>query len=478
MPQRLATSPVRSPSAPASVARVTVRSGDSLSSIARANGVSTQALVAANADRYPGLASNPNALQVGWSLVLPARGALVSVPTSPAAPRSNDDILHVGMNKDSTYEVDVLKRRGNSVIHVGDTAANDRITTGDGVSHDLDTEEGRMAFAMTLRLPVAQSQAVAAAIGTAGPDAKDELAQIAQVWARAENGGPMPSRLVLSGHNVGSGVWGDDNGKLTFEALGALAEAMPRAARRVEDLHLAACYSGGQAAMEMYRGMFPNAKTIWAYTGSAPGVYSGAEAHLRRWDTATRGDKATLDRTVAEGTRKGENIAVWSAQHGYVDGKPPVPLEDVRSAHDAQRGALVEHLSGAQAVENPQTGPLREFYNQTQRLLQHADLPPAERPALEKERDQTIRLLYFTKTIAPRFQSTHGEKVRAGFEAAGLPVPDFSKLSRAEALASIAAFEQAASGLNPQPRAVQTLLPMLTEGLRDLSAARIPESWI
>lgn len=60
---------------------VTVKSGDSLGKIARANGVSVDALVAANVGRYPGLASNRNAIQVGWTLAMP--GAAAPQPPTP-----------------------------------------------------------------------------------------------------------------------------------------------------------------------------------------------------------------------------------------------------------------------------------------------------------------------------------------------------------------------------------------------------------
>jgi murein DD-endopeptidase MepM/ murein hydrolase activator NlpD len=86
MPERLA------PSSP-SVARplptgpssssVTVKSGDSLSKIAQRNGVTVDALVQANVSRYPGLAANKNAIQVGWTLTVP--GAQAQQVTTPAA---------------------------------------------------------------------------------------------------------------------------------------------------------------------------------------------------------------------------------------------------------------------------------------------------------------------------------------------------------------------------------------------------------
>ena len=133
--------------------------------------------------------------------------------------------------------------------------------------------------------------------------------------------------------------------------------------------------------MERFRAMFPSVKTIWAYTGSAPGSWSGAMDHQRAWDTATRGSRTDLDRAVAARMRKGENVAVWTITHGYSDGRPPAELSEVRASYNRVSGAYDRFFSGAATVPNPQTGPLRDFYNELQRLLQHPELPAAERPA-------------------------------------------------------------------------------------------------
>lgn len=472
------------PSSNSSTGSYRVQAGDTLSKIAQRNGVSTQALIDANKAQYPTLATNPGDIKIGWSLTIPTGGA-PSQPTPATqgwAPKSNNDIVLVGMNEGAQHEVDQLRGRGQNVTFIKDAKENDKLTTRDAsgttVTHDLSTAAGATSFALTLGLPADQTKKIADAIQGAGSDGRDELAQLAQVWAKAEKGGQIPSRMMLSGHNVGSGVWGDDNGMLRFETIGKLAEAMPRAARSVEDLHLAACYSGGQPLMEKYRAMFPNVKTIWAYAGSAPGSYSGATAHQSRWETATRGSKDDLNRAIAEGTRKGENVAVWSAKHGYVDGHPPAPLADVRSAVQNAEPTFTRFQSGETPVADPQSGPLRDYYNQVQRLLQHPDLPAAERPPLEARRDQTIRLLYYSKTVAPKFSDFHANAIRDGFQSLGLEAPKFGELSRADALKKIDELATKLGQTNPPPAAATRLLPLLQDGLRDLKPSAIPEAWV
>ena len=82
MPGRIESSPVTARPLPSnsSPSSVTVKSGDSLSKIAQRAGVSVDALVQANVGKYPGLATNKNAIQAGWSLNLP--GAATSAPAA------------------------------------------------------------------------------------------------------------------------------------------------------------------------------------------------------------------------------------------------------------------------------------------------------------------------------------------------------------------------------------------------------------
>ncbi len=75
------TNPVSSQQVQSNPSSVTVQSGDSLSKIASRLGVSTQALISANSTKYPTLATNPNAIKVGWTLNTP--GAAPAAPTQP-----------------------------------------------------------------------------------------------------------------------------------------------------------------------------------------------------------------------------------------------------------------------------------------------------------------------------------------------------------------------------------------------------------
>ncbi|MBL9039219.1 MAG: hypothetical protein JNG84_11935, partial [Archangium sp.] len=376
---------------------------------------------------------------------------------------------------------DAMKARGTDVRVVKDTKVNDTITTKDArgvsVTHDLATPEGAMSFALTLGLPSEQTQKIANVLtNLAGTDIRDEVAQMAQMWAVAERGGQAPSRLVLSGHHVGSAVYGEENGRLEWPLLAGLAEAMPRGARSVEDLLIAACYSGGESSMEKYQAMFPNLKTAVAYAGSSPGAASGATVHQQRWEKATRGARDDIQRTIFDNSRKGENVTVWTKAHGYQSNQAPRSIEDLRTDQQRGQSTFNDAFNGA-PIASSQSGPVRDFYNATQRLIQNPTTPAEERVSLEAVRDQTIRLLYYAP-VSKRFGEVYGAKATQAFTALGLPAPDFKTLSRADALTAIKSFQDALAAAPPPPPAAASSFAGTLEQFKALDPKLIPDTWV
>jgi hypothetical protein len=271
-------------------------------------------------------------------------------------------------------------------------------------------------------------------------------------------------------------VYGENNGKLDWPTVGALAEAMPRGALCVEDLLIAGCYSGGESMMEKYTAMFPAVKTIVAYDGSSPGAASGATAHQKVWEQATRGTSEGIKREMFLGMRKGENVTVWTRTRGFDDGKPKATLDELRQRRDSLRPGFTEAWNGG-PIPDTQRGPVRDYYNSLQRLIQNPALPADERRAIELQRDQTIRLI-FHPVVATRFQEVHGAKIDAGFRAVGIePPPSFKNMTRAQALAAIAAFEQKLAASPNLPPAAATLAPMLRD-FKELKPSLIPDTWV
>jgi hypothetical protein len=227
--------------------------------------------------------------------------------------------------------------------------------------------------------------------------------------------------------------------------------------------------------MEKYQAMFPNVKTIVAYDGSSPGASSGATAHQKAWEQATRGSRDTIDRQIFQGMRKGENVTVWTKTHGFQDGRPPASLDDLRNDRTRLQASFDEAWKGG-PIPDPQQGPVRDFYSATQRMIQHPDTTPAERTKLEEQRDQTIRLLFYGP-VSKRFAEAYGPKIDAGYRALGLPVPDFKTMTRAQALDAVKGFETKLAAAQPQPADATKLLPILQD-FSQLKASRIPDTWV
>lgn len=273
----------------------------------------------------------------------------------PREPAFNDSVMYVGMNT-TAHQCDREANALHAAVVIGhgerDKAVGaDHARVGDRVV-DLATDAGAVEFAQSLGLPDEQANVVANVIRHAWHGCRDELAAIARVWAEAERGGSVPSRLVLSGHCYGNSIWdaGDENvGALVFANLRALASAMPRAAAHVEDVMISACSSGFVGAdatdqrdsFALWKTAFPNLKTAWGY-GSAKDYHSPtsqqAVMHIQAWEHATRGrvqaldGKRALDSYFEELRRENPNakigapelegnVSTWSASRGYVEGK-------------------------------------------------------------------------------------------------------------------------------------------------------------
>ncbi len=343
-----------------------------------------------------------------------------------------------------------------------------------GQKMDLNTDEGKDAFVATLSLEPEVATEILDLIEKTGDRAKDEMAQLVEVYIQAEQGLRDMQRMVLSGHSVGSMIWGDHNGSLDFDLFIELGRIFPNAAGQVKHLMLSACYSGGERTMQQYFEMFPNLESILAYDGSSPGTWSGALVHMKEWEKRTGdGDGTDIDKEMGAGTRKGDNIATWNSEDGY-DGASPMPVAQLESELQGQEGVFERFSSGQEEVANSQTGPLRDYYNLVQRVLSHPETTSSRAAELSTRRDQTIRLLYWG-VVRGKFANGYGAQMTAGYSAAGIPQPDFAGLTRGEFMNELTVFARSAE--ENSDSAVQEALRLL-QGLADMDSEIIPTTWV
>jgi len=404
-----------------------------------------------------------------WGGGAKAKESVTTTEPTPSEPApikpKNDRVLYVGMNDASKQtEADGLRAGGSQVTTV---LRRDGTKVGlDGRDFDLASESACTEFAAALGrkygLPVAAQEAIARALVTLDVSARDELARIAMVLAPGEQGAAIPSRLVFSGHSDGSDVhMGGESLKLG--AIVALARAMPNAARQIEDIHFSGCFTSAQIyGVDEWRSACPNLKTMWGYSGIAPGA---PVHHLQGWA------RSTLGRTSSDPVRGPRaNVTTWSAQGGIRSG---VSLEELRKKQ-GEADPIFGQLWGGD-IESGPWGKAREPYETYRELSYRPELSAQEKSIMKAKADVLLRIRFY-ETVRTKFVETHGEEVRAAFESLGLPAPDFTRLSRKEALEVLRTFEEKAARTSPLPEAVKSAEAVLV-GFTKLDPAKIPDGW-
>lgn len=379
--------------------------------------------------------------------------AFVGSVLEPKPTPENDEILYVGINEYSANtEVRALAQTGVRVHRV-EVAPPD-------VS-DVS------AFVGTLGLPPAVASAVGRVLEEAAPSERGRLAEIAKVWSAAERGGTCPSRLLLSGHSSdGNEVYGGF-GSLRLDDVRKLAHAMPRAASRIEDVHVSACSTAANAASSgAWRAAFPNAKSIWCYNGSAP---SPATHHLLAWAQMTRG-RRELPRLGPDLARA--NVAIWTSSRGYENDGVPLP---VLAGHVRRARERFDQWMCGTLVASPHGGRAERDFRALTDYANRRGVTDADKARATREAACLVRLRYYGN-VRSEFAKRDAKQIDAGFRALGLAVPDFAALSRKDALAAIARFESEVARRSPPPAACLVLAPLLG-GLASLDPAIIPNRW-
>ena len=380
-------------------------------------------------------------------------------------------IVHVGMNKYASAEarhLNRLNRDDGGAVGIRDTGEQDKLAWA-GKKFDFTQLEDCAKFVATLGLPDQKAVTAAEFIHAGGEHGRDELGQMIRVWSEAELGARRMDRVVLSGHSVGSTIWGDDNGEITFAEIIELSGLFPKAANGVKHLMLSACYAGGENDMAQYHSMFPNLESIWAYHDSSPGTWSGAMDHMTSWEAATEtGDPASgVDPELAGRARKAKNVSTWNKDDGYQGGEP-MTVWDLQSSLSASASMFTDHFNGTIEVADAQSGPLREYYGVIQRFISHPDASGSDLELYQNRRDVTIRLLYWY-VLRGKFAEHFSAELASGYESIGQAIPDFASISRAEGINAIdQALEAGAEG---------RFAEILT-GLRELDPEIIPNTWL
>lgn len=387
-----------------------------------------------------------------------------------SAEPGNDDVLFVGMRKATKDESRALEKR-SSKFDVTFVGGSETTIKSGGKKHDLTDRAGIDAFVATLGLPADQSTRIADAIENAPESGRNELAGIAKVWAEAEKGGSIPSRMVISGHHAFN--FFGDHGTLGEDNVWELARAMPKAAAQVEDIHLSGCYTLGRDTIHDWQDAFPKLETLWAYDQTAPDAHGGAQGAEAKWDAATRGRIGILGREAAKKTAHADQVIVWSRTGGYDDGKAEPAKADLEARVANGKDAFDEAMRGDRTFGH-HGNELRDYYNAVRDLGEHGETSATERAALKDRGERTIRLLYFD-SVSKEWAKANDAVLTEGYAAAGLAKPSFAKLDRAQSNAKIDAF-LTATERSRDPAILAAREKLIA--LRDLDPVQILPEWI
>ena len=310
----------------------------------------------------------------------------------------------------------------------------------------------------------------------ADPHLREQLADLMRWFNRAEKGEIVLERLVLSGHSNGVELWGEaaadaesKPGTMVVDRdLKTLTEAFPSAAGQVEDVMFSACFSIN--AVELVVRMFPNLKSAWAYSSFSPDIAGGSGQHIATWSGATEGGA-----TLRTGDKRGSS-ALWTKEKGYIVGDPTAaavgPL--FAAAVGAWRESAEPMFKGDRDVSKATLDPV---YEKIQALLAHPGANEDQRKAGSNARDIVLRLRFWP-VVRSRFGAEYASQLKAAYDAVGVPMPDWSTMTRVGLKQHIEQLNKAIESHPDQAAAKEALERLVKRGLNGLDPKVIKSDWI
>jgi hypothetical protein len=386
---------------------------------------------------------------------------------APAPPSGN--ILYVGMNN-ADPEIKALLGRykpGSSVgvTVVKGTAEETTTTIGGPTTFDLTTDSGMAALAQALTPAPAKQASLSALLKAQSGANRDDLAHVAKVYSDTEaDGKDRMTRVVLSGHSGGLGVFGTP-GEIYFPALVELAGLFPTAANQTRHLIVAGCHTGDEGTiLDYYVKAYPSLLTVWAWWDVCP-TGPGAATAIVKWGSLTEHGEKQLP-------KQGAGIATWSG--GVYEGSPSAkaPVSTVLASLRADDGRFQEYFDGTRSDRGPHGGWLDSYYGRVFAAARRPDVTGADHDEMEQKRQRALLLRFWQQSVTKNFWAQYGSIITRGYGTA--TAPDYANLSRKDALKAIADFPVSVTAPGPDKSAAASLL----DGLKNLDPKVIPDSMV
>lgn len=200
-------------------------------------------------------------------------------------------IGYVGLNPQARKEANALKNAtpDEVIISLDDPKAQKRLKTDEGIESFVVGTLG-----ITLEENVKQYNDAINCLKQSDPRFREQMAEMMEMFHGAELGQYRLERLVLSGHHSGGTLWrGRPPDIFQKEAilslrkdLNNLVKVFPEAREQVEDVMFSACNT--EAQIDLCKELFPNLRSVWAYSGASPSIAQGSDRHITKWERKTR----------------------------------------------------------------------------------------------------------------------------------------------------------------------------------------------
>jgi Domain of unknown function (DUF4157) len=385
-----------------------------------------------------------------------------------AVPPPSGSILYVGMNN-ADPEIKALQDRYKAGSPVGltiikGTTEETATDIGAGTTFDLSTVPGIEAFAKILTPDAANQDALKTIFLSQSAGDRDDLAHVAKVYSDTEaDGKDRMTRVVLSGHSGGLGVFGH-GGEVYFTAIVELAKVFPKAANQTKHLIVAGCHTGDEATiLDYYVKAYPSLLTVWAWWDACP-TGPGAAAAIAQWAGLTEHGQTKLP-------KQDSGIATWSegVYTGSTSGKasPSAVLASIRT-DDAR---FTDYFEGIRADPSPHGGWLEAYYGRVFAAARRLDVTGADHDEMDLKRQRALLLRYW-KVVVKNFWVRNGAAIKTGYGKGS--VPEYGSLSRKDALKAITDFPVVSTA----PPAEQLAAQKLLDGLKSLDPKIVPDSMV
>jgi hypothetical protein len=399
-------------------------------------------------------------------------------------------IVYFGMNQTAYGEVAVVKRGNANKGGVTAIINADQKTM--ELTHQLANCDQVKKLIAEWCLPEKQGNALVDLIEqTVWGRGKALLFRLAEIYAQAETGCRRMERVLLSGECFGSGLFSREHDTtpvtLDFDDFVKLRSIFPVAAGQVKHLLVAACSSGFRGNIPIYRKMYPNVQTIMAYASKAPAGWI-AYKDITHWESNTDKRKhktlAFIPKRMDPKYPDGEHwikVATWSIREGY--GVDEEPLSKLLGRVKSMEPEFMACMTGAdEPNRNPERGIAHDYFRLLIELAYREDYDDKTgRSKYAVQLEQAKRLRYWAR-IRVRFGNEYEERLRKGFQAARLDIPDFKEMTRAELIAHIAQLKAAEKSgkVCDVGMAVADVLAALRllRGLYELDSTTIPKEWL